>query len=133
MPETMPPQTLIAQGKAAYPNPESCPIRDILDRISGKWALLVFLELEAGPQRFNALLKCVPDISRRMLTQTLRDFERDGMVERRVYPTKPPSVDYRLTPLGQSLLGPIAVLVRWAAENHTDIRARRASYDAESA
>lgn len=71
--------------------------------------------------------RAIPDISKRMLTQTLRLLERDGLVTRRVYPTKPPSVDYRLTALGRSLLDPLAVLVAWAERGHDQARAREAS------
>lgn len=106
-----------------------CPVRDVLDRIGDKWSTLIVTTLAAGPHRFSAVLRAVPDISKRMLTQTLRDLERDGLIARTVFPTKPPSVEYRLTPLGQTILEPLAVLVRWADRSHAAIRASRQAFD----
>lgn len=111
-------------------DPARCPVRDVLDRIGDKWSTLIIITLAEGPRRFNALRRAVPDISQRMLTQTLRDLERDGLVTRHVFPTKPPSVEYRLSALGKSLLDPLAGLVSWAEGNHADIRSARAGYDA---
>jgi DNA-binding HxlR family transcriptional regulator len=82
----------------------ACPVRNLLDHIAAKWTTLILVELAEGPRRFNALSRALPDISKRMLTQSLRDLERDGLIAREVFPTKPPSVEYRLTPLGLSLL-----------------------------
>ena len=96
------------------PDFERCPIRDVLDQIGDKWSTLLLLTLAEGPQRFGAIKRMVPDISQRMLTQTLRDLQRDGLINRTVFPTTPPSVEYRLTPLGQSLLKPLAGLIAWA-------------------
>ena len=109
-----------------------CPIRDVLDRVGQKWTLLLLIGLKSGPKRFSALQREVGDISKRMLTQSLRELERDGLISRTVYPTKPPSVEYALTPLGLSSLAPIAVLTDWADQNHDRIRAARADYDAEA-
>lgn len=109
-----------------------CPVRDVLDRIGDKWSTLLIVALVAGPRRFNDLHRLVPDISKRMLTQTLRDLERDGLITRHVFATKPPSVEYRLAPLGQSLLDPLAVLIAWADERHEDIRSARQRFDARS-
>lgn len=78
--------------------------------------------LAGEPRRFNALHRMVPDISKRMLTQTLHDLERDGLITRHVFPTKPPSVEYQLAPLGHSLLEPLGVLIAWADINHKEIR-----------
>jgi DNA-binding HxlR family transcriptional regulator len=78
------------------------------------------------------LRRFIPDISQRMLTQTLRDLQRDGYITRTVYPTQPPSVEYRLTPLGQSFLALLRSLVHWSTENHAAIRAARSVYDAEA-
>jgi len=91
--------------------PVCCPVRDVLDRIGDKWSVLVIMTLATRPQRFSELRRAIRDISKRMLTQTLRDLERDGLITRHVYATKPPSVEYRLAPLGQSLLEPMASLV----------------------
>ncbi|RYF37019.1 MAG: transcriptional regulator, partial [Cytophagaceae bacterium] len=79
--------------------------------------------------RFSALARDVPDISRRMLTETLRNLERDGLLTRTVFPTKPPSVTYELTALGQELRTVLAPLVRWADKRHVDIRSARVTYD----
>jgi len=119
-----------AEGKTDYAN---CPVRDVLDRVGEKWTLLILVALAGEPQRFSALQRDVGDISKRMLTQTLRMLERDGLVERTVYPTKPPSVDYRLTALGRSALNPLASLIGWASESHDEIRAARAEYDEREA
>ncbi|WFT83489.1 helix-turn-helix domain-containing protein [Methylobacterium sp. CB376] len=105
-------------------------MRDVLDRVGDKWTSLILIALAEGPRRFGALGRAVPDISKRMLTQTLRHLERDGLATRTVFPTKPPSVEYRLTPLGESLLEPLAGLVAWAEERHAAIRAARARFDA---
>ena len=108
---------------------EACPVRNVLDRIGDKWSVLIVLTLAGAPHRFGALRRAVPDISQRMLTQTLRDLERDGLLSRTVHPTKPPSVEYALTPLGDSLLVPLSGLVRWADEHHAEILAARARMD----
>ena len=106
-----------------------CPVRGVLDRISDKWSTLLVMTLADGPKRFNQLRREVPDISQKMLTQTLRDLQRDGMVARRVFDTKPPSVDYRLTPLGASIIVPLGFLIQWANENHPQINAARVEFD----
>lgn len=111
------------------PPSKDCPVRDVLDRIGDKWSSLMVGILAAGPHRFSAIQRAIPDISKRMLTQTLRDLERDGLIARTVFPTKPPSVEYRLTPLGETILEPLTVLVRWADRSHAAIRAARAAFD----
>ncbi len=113
-------------------HPLECPVRDVLDRVGDKWSSLLVAALAGGPRRFSALHRAIPDISKRMLTQTLRDLERDGLVERRVFATKPPSVEYRLAPLGQSLLNPLGVLITWADQHHKDIHRARKRFDAAS-
>ncbi|MFC3076446.1 winged helix-turn-helix transcriptional regulator [Shinella pollutisoli] len=112
---------------------DDCPVRDVLDSVGGKWTSLMIMGLAEGPRRFSQLRRFIPDISQRMLTQTLRDLQRDGYITRTVYPTKPPSVEYRLTPLGRSFLALLRSLVRWSAENHAAIRAARRAYDAGEA
>ena len=109
---------------------EQCPVRDVLDRIGDRWTTLTLFALAAEARRFSELHRMMPDISKRMLTQSLRNLERDGMVTRHVYPTKPPSVAYRLTPMGRSVLEPLSVLVDWAERMHAEIRQARAAYDA---
>ena len=108
----------------------NCPVRGVLDKISDKWSMLLVMTLASGPKRFNQLRRDVPDISQKMLTQTLRDLQRDGMVARRVFDTKPPSVEYRLTPLGESIIVPFGHLIRWAGENHPQIDRARMEFDA---
>jgi DNA-binding HxlR family transcriptional regulator len=108
---------------------QACPVRNVLDRIGDKWTILLLAALAPEPRRFNALHRLIPDISKRMLTQTLRDLERDGLVLRTVHPTKPPSVEYRLSPAGESILPPLAGLVGWAEQNFPTIRQARAAFD----
>ncbi len=110
---------------------DDCPVRDVLDSVGGKWTSLMILGLADGPRRFSQLRRFIPDISQRMLTQTLRDLQRDGYLTRAVYPTQPPSVEYKLTPLGHSFLALLRTLVQWSSENHAAIRAARTAYDAE--
>ena len=81
-----------------------CPIRDVLDRLGDKWTTLILISLAVRSRRFGEIQRSVPDISKRMLTQTLRTLERDGLITRHVFPTKPPSVEYRLADLGGTLL-----------------------------
>jgi DNA-binding HxlR family transcriptional regulator len=107
---------------------QSCPIRDILDRIGDRWSLLILRNLSAGTMRFTALKRAIGDISQRMLAQTLRRLEQDGLISRRVIPTTPPRVDYALTELGVSLLKPIDALVDWAEIHYDAIRAARLAY-----
>ncbi len=87
------------------------------------------MALAEQPYRFGALRRLVPDISQRMLTQTLHDLQRDGYVRREVFPTKPPSVEYSLTDLGRSMFEPLAALLQWAERNHVAVRAARADFD----
>ncbi|NTZ04291.1 winged helix-turn-helix transcriptional regulator [Burkholderia metallica] len=117
------------QRQSRDAQPAHCAVRDVLDRIGDKWSMLMIMELATRSQRFSELRRSVPDISKRMLTQTLRDLERDGLVTRHVFPTKPPSVEYRLAPLGQSLLDPMAALVDWAERSYSDIDAARVRFD----
>ena len=111
--------------------PENCVVRTILDRIGDKWSLLILLKLIRGPRRFGELRREVSDISQRMLTQTLRDLQRDGVIARTVFATKPPTVEYALTPLGESFLDPMRSLVHWAEAHREEINAARAHFDAE--
>jgi DNA-binding HxlR family transcriptional regulator len=106
------------------------PVRIILDRIGDKWSFLIILGLSDGALRFGQLRSRIDDISQRMLTATLRNLLRDGLIERRVFPTTPPSVEYRLSPLGTSFLEPLRTLQQWASATHHDVQAARAAYDA---
>jgi DNA-binding HxlR family transcriptional regulator len=109
-----------------------CPVRDVLDRIGDKWSTLILVRLANGPHRFSAVQRAIPDISKRMLTQTFRDLERDGLIVRTVFPTKPPSVEYRLTSLGETILEPLGVLVQWANRSHAAIKNARLAFDKAS-
>jgi len=113
----------------AKPQPGICPVRNVLDRIGDKWSMLLIMTLASGPRRFNQLHREIPDISQKMLTQTLRDLQRDGLVARRVFDTKPPSVEYRLTGLGQSLIVPFGHLIEWANESIPTIHEARERFD----
>lgn len=107
-----------------------CPVRDVLDRIGDKWSTLVLVTLADGPHRFSEVRRAIPEISKRMLTQTFRDLERDGLIARSVFPTKPPSVEYRLTPLGETILEPLRALADWANRSHEAIKNARLAFDA---
>lgn len=107
---------------------EACPVTGVLRRVGDKWSVLVVTLLARRPYRFNELARAVEGISQRMLTRTLRALEVDGLVDRTVFPTIPPSVEYRLTPLGASLLRPLSVLADWAVEHEPDIARARLSH-----
>jgi DNA-binding HxlR family transcriptional regulator len=116
-------------------SPASCPasclaVREVLDRVGDKWSVLLVVLLTDGPRRFNDLRRSIEGISQRMLTHTLKALERDGLVTRTVYPTIPPKVEYALTDLGYTLLGPITALAEWARGNGVAIQEARARYDA---
>jgi DNA-binding HxlR family transcriptional regulator len=106
-------------------------ISTLLSRIGDKWTVLVVQTLSQGPRRFNELRREIPSVSQRMLTLTLRNLERDGLVSRKVTPSIPPRVDYALTELGQSLQKPICGLATWAMENVEKIHAAQARFDGE--
>lgn len=121
-----------AWQQAAF-DPARCPVRDVLDRIGDRWTTLVLIAIAAESRRFGALHRAIPDISRRMLTQSLRTLERDGFITRHVFATTPPGVEYRLSPLGQSVLDPLAALVAWAEARHDDVRDARHRFDSTTA
>ncbi|MCY0146285.1 helix-turn-helix transcriptional regulator [Hoeflea sp. G2-23] len=123
---TLEDQLRAMQGEHAMGN---CPVRQVMQGIFGKWSTLLLQALGERPYRFGELRRLLPDISQRMLTQTLRDLERDGYIYRKVYATKPPSVEYGLTDLGKSMLGPLGELVRWASDNFTQVDAARKRFD----
>ena len=95
----------------------SCPTRQLLDRISGKWVVLTLGLLEDGPLRFSELKRSIEGISQKMLTQTLRGLEQDGLITREAFATVPVTVEYDLTPLGRSLNGALEPLRSWATKN----------------
>lgn len=107
-----------------------CPIRNVLSRISGKWALAVLYTLNGNgePMRFKEIEKANPDISQKMLTSTLRGLEADGLVSRTVYPEMPPRVEYALTERGQSFMPVMRQLLDWAYDNLHDIVSDRERY-----
>ena len=105
-------------------------VAPVLARIGDKWSILIVMLLADGPIRFNEIKRMVDGISQRMLTLTLRNLERDGLVTRTLYPTIPPRVEYALTDLGRSLRGPVNALGQWVVGNLTEIEQARASFDA---
>ena len=116
--------------RAFDPYAEDCPSRQALDRIGDRWTVLLVGALGDGPRRFSELSRRVEGISQKMLTQTLRGLERDGLVTRTVHAEVPPRVEYELTALGRTLSAPIAALERWAGDHMGDVLAARATYDA---
>ncbi|WP_088181767.1 winged helix-turn-helix transcriptional regulator [Sphingobium sp. Z007] len=109
-------------------NPD-CPTRHILDRIGDKWAVLVLLTLKDGPVRFNDLRRRIGAISQKMLSQTLKSLERDGLVSRAAFPTVPVTVEYRLTPLAGGLIGILDQVTQWAEAHVGDIMAAQRAHD----
>ncbi|GAA1719113.1 helix-turn-helix domain-containing protein [Brachybacterium phenoliresistens] len=107
-----------------------CGIRDVLDRVGDRWSVLVIVELANGTRRFRQLQRAIDGISQRMLTLTVRRLERDGLVERTVYPTVPAQVDYRLTAAGASLTHLVRALADWSLEHRDGIARSREDYDA---
>jgi DNA-binding HxlR family transcriptional regulator len=103
--------------------------RSVLDRIGDKWSLFLIGALEEGPMRFTQLLRVTPGISRRMLTNTLRALERDGLVSRTVHAEVPPRVEYAVTELGRTLTEPVRALANWASDNQDAILAHRNTFD----
>jgi DNA-binding HxlR family transcriptional regulator len=110
--------------------PEAVEVRQILNRVGDKWSILVIAMLDRGTQRFTELRREVEGISQRMLALTLRQLERDGLVQRTVYPVVPPKVEYELTALGSTLLESVRGLVSWAMDHRGQVAAARVAYDA---
>jgi DNA-binding HxlR family transcriptional regulator len=108
----------------------ACPTRQVLARIGDKWSLLVVCALESGTRRFSELRRQIGGITQKMLTQTLRGLERDGLVRREAFPTVPVTVEYTLTPLGHSLAETVDTLRSWAYAHMRDIEGARAAFDA---
>jgi DNA-binding HxlR family transcriptional regulator len=104
---------------------EQCPSRAVLDRIADKWTSLVIYTLSDGTIRYGELERRIGGISQKMLTQTLRSLEDDGLVERKVYPVVPPHVEYSLTPLGRTLIEPLTAVCRWAEKHLPQLLANR--------
>ncbi|GID95204.1 winged helix-turn-helix transcriptional regulator [Amorphoplanes digitatis] len=108
---------------------KDCPGRQLLDRIGDAWSVLIVCSLADGDLRYTELAQRIPAVSPKMLTQTLRGLERDGLVTRTVHAVVPPRVDYALTALGRSLLGLVGGLLDWAETNITDVLKAREAYD----
>ena len=118
--------------QGAY-DPDICPVRHVLKGVADKWTILILAALKADRQRFSALRRLVPDVSQRMLTQTLRKLERDGYVKRTVTPTTPPRVDYALTAFGDTLCAKMTPMAEWAEANRDRVARARALFDDRNA
>ncbi|MGH2585407.1 MAG: winged helix-turn-helix transcriptional regulator [Dehalococcoidia bacterium] len=108
---------------------EACSVREVLDQVGGKWSVQILLAAIRGPIRFTALERSIEGISRRMLTLTLRNLERDGLIIRTVYPTVPPKVEYTATAIARELSDALCALTDWAERHRTTIAAARDAYD----
>jgi DNA-binding HxlR family transcriptional regulator len=106
-------------------------IREILNRVGDKWTILVIGTLRHSPMRYSDLHAAIPGLSQRMLTLTLRQLRRDGLVARTAYPEVPPRVEYELTPLGETLLDTVWALAAWAVDHRAEIEGNRSRFDAE--
>jgi DNA-binding HxlR family transcriptional regulator len=120
------PTALVLPGD---PYHAGCPTRRILDRIGDRWTVLVVGVLGDGDARFSELRRRIEGVSQKMLTQTLRGLERDGLVRRTVYPQVPVRVEYALTDAGRTLLEPLRALQKWAIENLSEVSASQDAYD----
>lgn len=118
----------LSQMMAEYSDPSQCPVRNVLDQLGDKWSVLIISALAQRPYRFGELKREINDISQRMLTQTLRDLQADGLIERTVFPTTPPSVEYKLSPMGRSFLVPLSAMVDWAFAHFPAIREARQEF-----
>jgi len=107
----------------------NCPSRQVLDLIANKWTAIIIYRLSRGTKRYSELQREIGGISQKMLTQTLRSLERDGIVNRKVYPVVPPMVEYSLTPLGETLIEPLSALCQWAEAYIPEVEAARNQYD----
>ena len=116
-------------ARRVFYNDDDCPIRNVVAQIGDKWSMLILFALVDGADRFNSLKARVIGISQRMLTQTLRDLEREGYVSRTVYPEVPARVEYALTEMGQEIVQPLYQLVAWADSHHQAIKQARQAYD----
>jgi DNA-binding HxlR family transcriptional regulator len=112
---------------------DRCPTRLVLGRLADKWALLILDRLEGEPVRFNHLRRDIKGISQKVLSQTLKKLERDGLISRTIFATVPVTVEYALTPLGQTLTETVSALAHWAEHNMDAVVAAQQAYDARSA
>ena len=116
----------------ANASPNCTAMSDVLNRVGDKWSVMVVGQLKDGPVRFNTLRRSIGGISQRMLTLTLRNLERDGLVTRTIYAEVPPRVEYELTTLGETLFPAINALWDWAVTHHDDIMSSRDAFDARN-
>ena len=110
-----------------------CPTRMVLDRLADKWALLILDRIKTSPVRFNHIRRDIKGISQKVLSQTLKKLERDGLLTRTVYPTVPVTVEYALTPLGRTLTDTVTALAHWAESNMDAVLAAQRAYDRAAA
>lgn len=120
------------QKRRIFNNDEDCPIRNVVAQIGDKWSMLILFALVDGTDRFNSLKSRIVGISQRMLTQTLRDLEREGYVDRTVFAEVPVRVEYTLTAMGRDIVKPLYQLVSWADKHHVEIKDARKAYDNRS-
>ncbi|WP_226635963.1 winged helix-turn-helix transcriptional regulator [Novosphingobium profundi] len=116
-------------GRAPDVFAAACPTRQLLDRVADKWSVLILTTLGAEEMRFNALRRRIEGISQKMLSQTLRTLERDGLVERRVVASIPVRVSYVITPLGAELLSALQAMIDWAEQRMGAVAAAQAAFD----
>lgn len=121
------------QTKLPDPYAADCPTRQVLDRIGDKWTTLIIGLLGDEAKRFSQIRREIHGISHKMLTQTLRSLERDGLVTRTIYAEIPPRVEYRLTPLGKTLFDLITGIIRWSEQHIDEVTAAQIDYDAREA
>ncbi len=112
-----------------FEDARDCPFRNVLDQVGDKWTFLIFAVLEDGSIRFSDIRRTLGDISPRVLTKKLRELERDGYVARTVFPVRPLRVEYQLTGLGVSMLGPIKVFLDWTLQAYPEIKRAREAFD----
>lgn len=117
---------------ASNPYCSDCPTRLVLDRVADKWTVLIMGLLANGPVRFNRLRREVEGLSQKVLAQTLRGMERDGLVTRTAYPTVPVTVEYALTPLGRTLAAAVDPLRAWAEDHIAEVVRSQRAYDARA-
>ena len=110
---------------------ESCEGHQALEKIANKWTILIIYALTQGTKRYGELKQQIKGVSPKMLIQNLRNLERCGLVERKVYPVVPPKVDYLLTPLGESLVEPLAIFGEWSYRHIDEVKAACSSYDSK--
>ncbi|WP_106744001.1 winged helix-turn-helix transcriptional regulator [Yoonia maritima] len=106
-----------------------CPNRLLFAEIADKWSMMILSVLDTGPHRFNGIKRCLEGVSQKSLTQTLRKLERNGIISRTVRSTSPVAVEYAMTPLGMSLLGPYRAIYTWTCVNLSEVNAARLEYD----